>query len=128
MQEIRSLICFIVFAFCIVLSFKGFPLGIASFIGFVMVLSGWTAAISAMFHPMGSKSSRRLITIIIGFFIASLGRATVDWAGLASISLGTLVIDIPQLAAYTGILSGIFNIDKSMQPGDNILTSKNIER
>ncbi len=118
MQAIRNFICFLVFVACVVLSFKGFPYGIISYIGFQTGVAGWTAAISAICHPMGSGSSRRLITIFISFAIASLGRAIVDWGGLAFINIGDLPIGVANLGAYMGIIGGLFNVDKSMFVAD----------
>jgi hypothetical protein len=114
MQAIRNFICFLVLVACIVLSFKGFPFGLISFIGFLTGATGWTAAISAICHPMGARGSRRLFTIILGFAIASLGRAIVNWGGLAFINIGDLPISVANLGAYMGVFGGLFNVDKSM--------------
>jgi len=111
---VRGFICLLVFLSCIALSFKGFPLGIISFVGFMIVITGWTRAISAMFHPMGATTLRRLLVIFIGFAIASLGRAIIDWGGLAFINIGDLKISIGQMGAYIGLLGGLVNLDKSM--------------
>jgi hypothetical protein len=109
------------------LSFKGFPLGIISFVGFMLLITGWTPAISAMFHPMGAPTSRRLIVIFIGFAIASLGRAVVDWSGLAFINIGSLKVSIAQLGAYVGIFGGLFNLDKSMSSSSNIFPDASLK-
>jgi hypothetical protein len=114
MQFIRGLICAITFLSCITLSFKGFPLAMISFVGFGLVVSGWTPAIAAIFHPMGSNSKKRLLVVFIGFAIASLGRAVVDWGGLAFINIGELKINIGQLGGYIGFIGGLLNMDKSM--------------
>jgi hypothetical protein len=114
MKEIRNMLCLIVLVACIVLSFKGFPFGIISFIGFLTGLTGWTAAISAICHPMGSRGLRRLFTIFLGFAIASAGRAIVNWGGLASIGTGGFTLSVANLGAYIGVFGGLLNLDKSM--------------
>ncbi len=124
MKEIRNLFCLIIFVVCIVLSFKGFPFGIVSYIGFLTGVGGWTAAIAAICHPMGSKTNRRLITIFLGFAFASLGRAIVYWGGLVGFNLGTFSIEIASLSAVIGILSGLFNLDKNMQDPTTVKTGK----
>lgn len=111
---VRAFICLLIFLSCITLSFKGFPLGIISFIGFMIVITGWTPAISAMFHPMGATTLRRLLVIFIGFALASLGRAIIDWGGLAFINIGDLKISIGQMGACIGLIGGLVNLDKSM--------------
>ena len=80
----------------------------------MIVITGWTPAISAMFHPMGATTLRRLLVIFIGFALASLGRAIIDWGGLAFINIGDLKISIGQMGAYIGLIGGLVNLDKSM--------------
>ena len=114
-QFIRGLSCLLIFLSCVILSFKGFPLGIISFVGFMLQITGWTSAISAMFHPMGATTLKRLLIIFIGFALASLGRAIIDWGGLAFINIEGFRIMIAQIGVLIGFLGGLINIDRTME-------------
>jgi hypothetical protein len=114
MIPLRALISFFVFFSCVVLTFKGFPWALGSFLGFLLEMGGWSGAVSAMFHPMGARIGRRLGTIVLGFAIASLGLAMTKWSGLYSIGLFSLEIPVGRLGAIIGLLSGLLNIDKNM--------------
>lgn len=81
----------------------------------MLQITGLTPAISAMFHPMGATTSRRLLMIFFGFTLASLGRAIIDWGGLAFINIGDLKISIGQMGELIGILGGFINIDGTME-------------
>jgi hypothetical protein len=114
MIPLRALISVFVFFSCVVLTFKGFPWALGSFLGFLLEIGGWSGAMSAMFHPMGARIGRRLGTIVLGFAIASLGLAMTKWSGLYSIGLFSLEIPVGRLGAIIGLLSGLLNIDKNM--------------
>ena len=114
-QFVRGLSCLLVFLSCVILSFRGFSLGIISFIGFMLQITGWTPAISAIFYPMGATTLRRFIVIFIGFALASLGRAMIDWGGLAFINIDGFRIMIAQIGVLIGFLGGLINIDRTME-------------
>lgn len=112
--KIRIIIFLFVLWSCVILTFKGFPWALGSFLGFLLEIGGWSGAVSAMFHPMGARIGRRLGTIVLGFAIASLGLAMTRWSGLYSIGLFSLEIPVGRLGAIIGLLSGLSNIDKTM--------------
>jgi len=81
----------------------------------MIVITGWTPAISAIFHPMGATTLIRLCIVFIGFALVPLGWAIIDWGGLAFINIEGLKINIGRMGELIGILGGLLNLDRTME-------------
>ena len=116
LQFIRGFGGFILFVVSVVMTFKGFPFALLSWFGGGVITVAYTVAISTMTHEdvgHGKDSPRdRFIRICLGFAIASLGAAMVEWGGLISIGVGgSFVIPFRETGILIGIASGLYNID-----------------
>jgi hypothetical protein len=117
LQSIRALAGLFLLIACIQLSFKGFPFALISLLGSAIVLMGYQVAISTISHsdsPTGPNPWRRFWTICVAFAVASLGAAAIQWGGLASINLGSALIDLKWAGVIAGATGGLFNIDKEL--------------
>ena len=117
LQGVRALLGLLIGVSCLLLTFKGFPLAMISFLGSGIVLTGYQVAISTLTHsdsPTGSSSWARFWTICVAFALASLGAAVIQWGGLVSINAGPVLIDLKTAGVIVGIVGGIFNIDKEL--------------
>ena len=104
----------LLFISCIILSFKGFPLALVSFLGSGMTFWGYSVAIATMTHSntaAGNSPTQRILMICIHFGLASLGVAVIQWGGLNSINIGIASIDLKTIAVLTGVIGGLLNMD-----------------
>lgn len=118
---LRTIITMLLFISCIILSFKGFPLALVSFLGSGMTFLGYSVAIATMTHSdtaAGNSPTQRILMICIHFGLASLGVAVIQWGGLSSINIGIasidLTIDLKTIAVVTGVISGLLNMDSKV--------------
>ena len=114
LQSVRGFLGFIFFITCLVLSFKGFPLGLLSFFGSFLVLMGYQVATASICHTDAGGSTSaggRIITICIAFFIASLGSAIINWGGLATVNFGDFSVSLRWAGILMGLAGGLWNID-----------------
>ena len=112
----RTLIGFATLVMCLILSFKGFPLAMVSWLGAGVAMTGYTGAFTTIFHNNSDSPSTpvgKFLTVCIGFAIASIGGAVIDWGGLVTINIGKFPINLQYISVLVGILSGVFNIDKT---------------
>ena len=97
------------------LTFNGFPMALVSLLGSALVLIGYQVSISTLTHsdsPTGRNPWQRFLAICLGFAVASIGRAVIQWGGLISINVGLMVVDLYAAGVVAGVLGGLFNIDK----------------
>ena len=120
LQSVRGLFGFVAFVLSVIMTFDGFPLALLSWLGAGVMMVGYTVAIATITHEdVGSGkegSVARFIRICLAFAIASVGGAMVGWGGLLSVSFfDSITIGFRETAIITGIICGLFNIDKSWQ-------------
>ena len=114
LQNIRGLLGFALFVTCLVLSFKGFPLGLLSFFGSGLVLMGYQVATASICHTDSGGSTSaggRILTICLAFFFASLGSAIINWGGLATVNFGDFSVSLRWAGILMGLAGGLWNID-----------------
>ena len=95
------------------LSFKGFPLALVSFLGFLIILTACTRGVQALLYkntdPLMNES--RPASVLIAVALGALGFAVVKWGGLASISIGSIAIGLDFLGVVIGVAGGLAKLD-----------------
>lgn len=112
----RGLIMAISLMMCAILSFKGFPLALVSWLGMLVQMTGYTVAFSTMFHNNKDSPKTgigRFFLVCLAFAVASLGGAIIIWGGLSTINIFYFPFRLEYMGALVGTASGIYNIDKS---------------
>ena len=112
------------FVLALLMTFKGFPGGLLSWLGGGVVTVAYSVAIATITHEdtgQGKEGPRdRFLRICLAFAIASFCAAMVEWGGLWSVTFfDTLNIPLRETGIVIGIVCGLFNIDKTTQiPGN----------
>ena len=127
-QSVRALLGLILLVFSFYLTFNGFPGALLSWLGGGVVITGYTGSISTITHEdtgMGHQGPWSRIAIIsVGFAIASLGSAMIEWGGLVSVSVGqSITIPFRETGIILGIVGGLFNVDKTLYVSGTSLNS-----
>ena len=116
LSNVRGLVVAGTFVICIILSFKGFPLALVSWVGFIVLGTGYAVAFSTIFHANEDSPKTglgRFFLICIAFAVASLGGEIISWGGLISFDIFNLNFNLQYTGALVGTVSGIFNLDKT---------------
>ena len=125
LQSLRGFVGFAMFVLALLMTFKGFPGGLLSWLGGGVVTVAYSVAIATITHEdtgQGKEGPRdRFLRICLAFAIASVGAAMVEWGGLWSVTFfDTLNIPFRETGIVIGIVCGLFNIDKTTQiPGNH---------
>jgi hypothetical protein len=110
----RSVVSAFLVVTCVVLSFRGFPWAMVSLLGSLIVMTGYTGAVSAILRantPAGAKPFKRFLFICLGFAVASVGASLIPAGGLVSITVAGVTLDLKLLGVVGGILSAILQLD-----------------
>ena len=131
-RKARIVIGLLLFIWTLSLSFSGFPLGLISWLGAAVYMVGWGTAIACVFHNEVNvregriSSGQRFIRACIGFAMAGLGLAMINWGGLISVTFSdTITLDFQLVAGWLGTFAGLFNVDREMDlPLRNVRPTK----
>ena len=131
-RKARIVIGLLLFIWTLSLSFYGFPLGLISWLGAAVYMVGWGTAIACVFHNEVNvregriSSGQRFIRACIGFAMAGLGVAMINWGGLISVTFSdTITLDFQLVAGWLGTFAGLFNVDREMDlPLRNVRPTK----
>ena len=120
LQEARGIVGMIAFLISVFLTFDGKPLALVSFVGAGIVMTGVTVATATITHEKVGEGIEgpgpRILRICLSFAIASLGAAMVTWGDLVSVTFfDNITIGFRETGIVVGIVSGLFNIDKTWQ-------------
>ena len=88
--SVRGFAIFISFVMCLILSFKGFPLALVSWLGMFILMTGYGVAFSTMFHTNEDSPTTgigKFFLVCVEFAVASFGGAVIIWAGLTTINI-----------------------------------------
>ena len=123
-QSLRALVGLVLFVLALLLSFKGFPLGLLSWLGGGVVMTGYTGSVATITHEDTGQGKQgpwtRIAVISLGFAIASLGSAMVDWGGLLSVTaFDSITIPFRETGIVFGIFGGLFNVDRTIYGAAN---------
>ena len=78
---------------------------------------GYTVAVSILTHvdtAVGSNAWQRILSISLGFAVASVGGAIIKWGGLVSVNIWEFEVSLYTAAVVAGVVGGLFNIDKEI--------------
>ena len=112
----RGFIMAISLMMCVILSFRGFPLALVSWLGMLVQMTGYTVVLTTMFHnneDLPKTVIGRFFLVCLAFAVASLGGAIIIWGGLSTINIFMLPFRLEYVGSVLGTASGIYNIDKS---------------
>jgi len=113
-ENIRALLFLFLGAICVVLSFRGFPFAMVSFLGSLIILTACTRGVQLLLYkdenPLMNEVSR-LPGVLIAIALGALGFAVVKWGGLASISIGTITIGLDYMGIAVGVAGGLARLD-----------------
>ena len=112
-ENVRALLFLALGAACLVLTFKGFPLALVSFLGFLIILTACTRGVQALLFKDKDPlmNSSRLASVILSIALGAFGIAVVKWGGLSSISIGQLTIGLDFMGVAIGIAGGLARLD-----------------
>jgi len=118
LQSLCGFVGFALFVLALLMTFKGFPGGLLSWLGGGVVTVGYGVATATITHEDTGQGIDipfvRFARICVAFAIASLGAAMVEWGGLLSVTFyDTLNIPFRETGIVIGIFCGLFNIDKT---------------
>ncbi len=114
MQAFRGLLLLLITWGCIIATFKGYPLAFISWLGILLAMGGWSAGLTAIFHPMGRKMISRFYFLVVSILVVLLGESMISWGGAEYLKFFDSIIHYRVLAGFLGIISGLFNMDRNM--------------
>ena len=113
------LINVVVFVGCVVLSFKGFPFALISFIGYLVVMTAIGTVLGVWLNPGEEHESfiTKIATSVIALLLLYGGNWIIDKGGLASLSVltgdGKVTLTLAALGVASGVCSSILGTHKN---------------